>query len=287
MPPDAPHRPDPLAALAVLPGVPEAVEASRRACEELRWHPALRRLTPQCRAEAVVRAAHASAALDGARLPLDVVRDVSRGAVAAPDDVAGRVVLGAVRALARAEQLAAAGERGLAAAPQQALAGLHVVAAAGLLAEADLGRPRRGGEAALDIPSGADVPGADAVAARLDALATALAGTTSAPALVVAAVAHAEVLSARPFVAGNAVVARALARVVVVGRGLDPTGVAVPEVGHLADADAYGAALAAYRSGTATGVAAWVVHCADALVAGVQEGQVVAGAVLAGRLDPA
>lgn len=277
--------PDPLAALATLPGVPDGVERSRRACEELRWHPALRRLTPQCRAEAVVRAAHASAALDGARLPLDVVRDVSRGAVAAPDDVAGRVVLGAVRALARAEQLAGAGERGLAAAPAQALAGLHVAAAAGLLPDADLGRPRRVGEPALDVPAGADVPASDALAARLDALAAALAAPTSAPALVVAAVAHAEVLSARPFVAGNAVVARALARVVVVGRGLDPTGVAVPEAGHLADVDAYGAALAAYRSGSAAGVAAWVVHCADALVAGVREGQAVAGSVLSGRLD--
>ncbi|MFS0705943.1 hypothetical protein AB6N23_15640, partial [Cellulomonas sp. 179-A 9B4 NHS] len=57
---------DPLAALAAVPAVAEAVAAARAACEELRWHEAFRRRSREVRAEAGLRAAAASAALDGA-----------------------------------------------------------------------------------------------------------------------------------------------------------------------------------------------------------------------------
>ena len=52
------------------------------------------------------------------------------------------------------------------------------------------------------------------------------------PVVVAAAVVHAELATVRPFVRGNAVVARALDRAVVQAGGLDPTGVAVTEAGH-------------------------------------------------------
>ena len=87
---------DPLLALAGLPGVPEQVAAARAACEELRWHPAMRRRSAECRAEAAVWAARSSAALEGARLPVAVVRDGVRGAVALPSEsAAGAGVAGA------------------------------------------------------------------------------------------------------------------------------------------------------------------------------------------------
>jgi hypothetical protein len=277
-------RGDPLDAVARLPGVPEAVGAAREACERLRWHPALRRRADACRAEAVVRTVWASAGLEGARLPVAAVRDAARGAQPLPDDPAGRVGSGVLRAVAEAERLAGDGGRVLTRAPRQALARLHTLAAARLVDDDALGRPRRDGEPAADVPAGAPVPPAAEVRARRDGPADALGGPTAAPALVVAAVAHAELLAARPFVAGNGVVARAAARAVVVGRGLDPTGVAVPDAAHLADVDGYAAALAAYRTGGATGVAAWVRHCAEAVVAGAAEGAAVADAVLAGRL---
>jgi hypothetical protein len=128
------------------------------------------------------------------------------------------------------------------------------------------------------------VPGAAALASRLDGLRDLLSAPTEAPALVVAAVAHAEVLTLRPFTTANGVVARAVQHAVVVGRGLDPMGVAVPEAAHLSDANGYVAAAAGYASGTREGVAAWIRHCAWAVVAGAGEGTVVADAVLAGRL---
>ena len=63
-----------------LEGVREAVDAARDACTQLRWHEALRRRIPEASAESRVRGARASAFLDGAELPVDLVRDLVRGA---------------------------------------------------------------------------------------------------------------------------------------------------------------------------------------------------------------
>src|SRR4051794_15514923 len=132
--------------LAALPGVAEAVDDARAACSQLRWHPALRRRAAEARAEAGIRAVRAAGALAGARLPVDLVRDVARGAAIFPPDAAGRAALGVLRAHAEAEALAPGWER----APLQVLARLHVVAAAGLVPDAALGRPRLPGDAPGD-----------------------------------------------------------------------------------------------------------------------------------------
>ena len=102
-------------------------------------------------------------------------------------------------------------------APLQAFARLHTLAGKGVVDDADLGRPR------------------DAEAAtRLRDLAATLNAPTDAPALVVAAVAHADIATAAPFVSHNGIVARAVQRLLLVARGVDPTSVTVPEAGHLA-----------------------------------------------------
>jgi hypothetical protein len=273
--------------LIALPGVADAVDAAREACTALRWHQALRRRTAEAAAEASVRAARASAALAGGRFPLDLVRDVARGAAAFPDDAAGRTALGAVRAVAQAEQLGTAWARS----PAQALARLHVAAQAGLVPDDALGRPRGPGElpgdgADLLDATGTPVPApvGRALTARLGALADLLTVAPSTPAPLVAALALAEVATARPFVSGNGVVARALCRAVVVSRGLDPTAVAVWEVALLAAGPRYPLALAAYAGGTTDGVAGWLRLFAQAVVDGAGEGRAVCDAVLAGRL---
>jgi hypothetical protein len=274
--------------LAALPYVPEAVREAREACTQLRWHPALRRRTAEARAEAGIRAVRASAALAGARFPVDLVRDVARGAAAFPPDASGRAALGVLRAFAEAERLTPGWER----APLQALARLHVVAAAGLVPDAALGRPRLPGEvpgdgADLLRPDGTPLSAVDAaeVPGRLAALADLLAAPASVPALVVAALAHAEIATLRPFSAANGVVARAVCRALVVGRGLDPTGVAVWEAALLAAGPPYPLALAGYAGGNADGVRAWLLLFARAVTGGAGEGRAVADAVLAGRLS--
>ena len=104
------------------------------------------------------------------------------------------------------------------------------------------------------------------------------------PAVVVAALVHAEIATVRPFVRGNGLVARAMERAIIQASGLDPTGVSVVELGHGAGGStAYLGALAAYGTGSAQGVALWLKHCAGAVVAGAREGGRIADAVLAGR----
>ena len=267
--------------IAGLPGVDDAVQAAREACTALRWHPALRKRTAEARAEATIRAARCSAALEGARYPVPLIRDVARGAATLPDDASGRVAGGALRALSQAREL----EKTIATAPSQALARLHVAAAAGLLPEAELGRPRTGGQPPGDgVGEPSQAPIGTALGARLAGISDLLSAPAQAPALVVAALVHAEVITARPFSAGNGVVARAAARAVVIGRGLDPMGVVVWEAAHLDAGPGYIQALLGYASARPDGVAGWLIHCADAVVKGAGEGQVICDAVLAGRV---
>ncbi len=60
----------------------------------------------------------------------------------------------------------------------------------------------------------------------------------------------------------------------------------MPEVGHLATrSTAYVGALVAYAEGTRAGVTLWVRHCGHALVRAAAEGEQIADAVRAGRLQ--
>lgn len=240
---------DPLAPLLELPGVPEAVARARDALVAVHNHPVNRRGWPASAAEASLRAARASAALDGAALASD-------------DAVTDPVLAGAVRAAEEGGRLLGAWRSS----PLQALARLHVVAAADLVApdrhEAELGRPRTG----------------EGVAARLGMLADLVTGGTRAPAPVVVAVVHGELLALAPFTTANGVIARAAARLTAVAAGLDPKGLAVPEVGHLRHAAQYRDTAAAFAGGTRDGVREWILHCCAQWEAGAREGTSIADA---------
>ena len=169
------------------------------------------------------------------------------------------VVQGALRVQAAVGALADTWTR----APRQALARLHALAAADLVGADDLGRPRAG------------------TADRLDTLAAVLA-TTSAPAVVVAGVVHGELLGLDAFPPAAGVVARAAVRLTLVERGLDPKSLVVLEAGHRELRAGYDEALEAYRSGTPAGIATWLVHCADAVVAGALEATAICEAIARG-----
>lgn len=274
---------DSLITLSTLPGVPEASEAAGEACTKLRWHEALRRRVPAAAAESRVRGARASAALDGVEIDLAVVRDLMRGATAwptSPDPLAA-MLRGAVQATAETEHI----REMVLTAPSQALARIHVAAAGHLLPASQVGRPRRAGEISQELSDLGPAPDELALGQRLAGILDLLLHMKDAPAVVVAALVHAEIATIRPFVRGNGLVARAMERAVIRASGLDPTGVAVPEVGHgAAGGAAYLGALAAYGSGSPHGVGLWVTHCARAVVAGAEEGGRIADAVLVGRL---
>ncbi|MGA9746466.1 MAG: oxidoreductase, partial [Nocardioides sp.] len=95
-----------------------------------------------------------------------------------------------------------------------------------------------------------------------------------APALLVAAVAHAEIASAAPFVSHNGLVARAVERLLLVARGVDPTSLIVPEAGHLALRREYESNLRGYAEGGAAGVHGWLLYAAEAFAKGAESSPV-------------
>ena len=260
---DGPSLPD----LAALPGVPAAIEAARTAVTALRGHPALRRHRERIAGAAAVRAARASAALDGAPLALD-------GGVAesVADAVGDPRLAGALRVTASLVDLMSVWQR----APLQALARLHVLAAADLV---------EGGLAGVD-PSGVDPSGPDllgrprpdpATGPRLAALADVVAAAPW-PAPVMVAVVQGELLALRPFGSADGVVARAAGRLAMMSSGLDPDGLVVPEVAYLRFGPRYRSAAREFGAGEASGVTAWLLLVCDALIAGAREGGSIADA---------
>jgi hypothetical protein len=239
---------DPLAALHDLAGVAPALDAARDRIDAVLRHPALRRHGGQVAAEAGLRGAVASAALEGHRYELE---DVRSGTITDP------VVQGALRVAESLRPLVDLWPR----APRQVLARLHVLAARGVAPAAELGRPA----------SGAD---------RLDALAVLVAGNATTPPLLLAAIVHAELLTLRPFTGPSGLVARAAARLTLIGRGSDPRGLVAVDVGHLAREPEYVGAAGAYATGTPDGVRSWLRHYAAAVTAGADEIVAIGDAVL-------
>ncbi|QBX55099.1 oxidoreductase [Nocardioides seonyuensis] len=228
---------DPLAWLAELEGVPSAYAATRDGIDVLLRDRGLRRTTPETTAESLLLGAHASAVLEGSASSLEEVR------AGAGDQVANDAVRLSSSMLGLAPLLKTA--------PLQAIARLHAVVGSSSLAPDELGRPR-------------DAASAD----RLRGVSELLLSDTSAPALLVAAVAHADVATAAPFASHNGIVARALERLVLVSRGVDAKSLVVPEAGHLALRKEYESNLRAYRDGGPSGVHAWALYAAEAFAAG-------------------
>jgi len=239
VPDAAPATSDPLARLTSLEGVASAMAAARDGIDALLRDRGLRKTAPDMTGESLLRGAHASAVLEGSGADLEQVRSGNADAVA----------LASVRLSTELLGLAPV----LGASPLQAFARMHTLAGKGEVDEETLGRPH------------------DAVsAARVNDLARTLLAPTTAPALVVAAVVHAELATAAPFVSHNGLVARAAERLVLVARGVDPKALVVPEAGHLALRAQYESNLRGYREGGQAGVHAWLLYAAEAYAAGAE-----------------
>jgi hypothetical protein len=234
--PDA--APDPLTWLTELEGVPSAFAAARDGIDALLRDRGLRRTSPDQTTESLLRGAHASGVLEGSTSSLEEVRDGSGDEIAQAAVRVSTGVLGLVPVIGTS--------------PLQALARLHALAGKGVVEDERLGRP-------------VSAEGAE----RLNALATTLLGT-SVPALIVAALVHAEIVTVAPFASHNGIVARAAERLVMVARGIDPASVVVPEAGHLALRPQYESNLRGYRDGGRAGLHAWLLYAAEAVTAGVE-----------------
>lgn len=245
-------RRDLLAPLLDFPGVADAAEAARSALGRAHRHRANLRKWPVTAAESAVRGARSSSALDGGGIRLEAASGSQDPVLAGALRVAQAIEGGATNLVSTWQR-----------APLQALARLHALAAADLVDEAELGRPRQSPE----------------VTARLDLVTRLATGGSTAPAPVLAAVAHGEIVSLAPFGSADGVVARAVSRLVTVASGLDPHGLGVPEVYWLRRAEEYRAAAAGFATGQADAVAAWLLLCLRALEDGAREALSIAEAV--------
>jgi hypothetical protein len=234
-----PMSADPLAWLTALEGVPSAYASARDGIDVMLRDRGLRRTSPETTAESLLRGAHASAVLEGSA---STTADVREGG---GDEVARAAVRISAELLSLTPVLTRS--------PLQALARIHALAAVGSLPDDRLGRPRD-----------------DASSDRLRALARLLTAKTSARALVVAALVHADLATTAPFASHNGLVARAAERLVLVARGVDEKSLVVPEAGHLALRAAYESNLRGYRDGGQAGVHAWLLYGAEAFAAGAE-----------------
>jgi hypothetical protein len=242
---------DPLVPLLDLPDVAPAFDAARAAVDGAMRHPALRRLGGEVAGEVALRSAVASAALDGHGYEREAVRD---GLVTDP------VVHGALRASGALDGLSVTWSQ----APRQVLAKLHTLIARDVLPASSLGRPAG---SSLGRPAGSSLGRGVAVdvGPRLDALVALLAGGSTAPAMVRAAVVHGELLALNAFDGPNGVLARAAARLTLIAGGLDPRGLLAVDVGHAAREPEYVGAAGAFATGTPDGVRSWLRHYAAAV----------------------
>ncbi len=228
-----PGQPDPLTWLTELEGVPSAFAATRDGIDVILRDRGLRRTTPEQTAESLLRGAQASAALAGSTSSLEEVRSGAADAIARAAVRVSTELLSLVPVVGRS--------------PAQVFARLH----------------------ALTGGSSPGQPVSAEAADRLQSLAQTML-RTKAPALLVAALVHADLVSASPFADHNGIVARAAERLVLVGRGVDPASLVVPEAGHLALRAEYESNLRAYRDGGTSGLHSWLLYAAEAQTKGAE-----------------
>jgi hypothetical protein len=220
-----------------LEGVGSGFAATRDGIDTMLRDRGLRRTSPELTAESLLRGAQASAVLAGSESTLEDARAGRGDAIAQAALRVSVELLGLVPVFSRT--------------PLQALARVHALAAAGSVPDDEVGRPRD--------------PDA---AARLRELAGVLGAAR--PALLTAALVHAELATTEPFGSADGLVARAVERLVLVSSGLDPKSLVVPEAGHLALRSAYESNLRAYASGGQAGLRAWLIYCTEAYAAGAE-----------------
>jgi hypothetical protein len=235
---------DPLADLARFEGVASAVAAATEAVDAVLRDRGLRNVTEEQLSQAL---------LLGARVNAELTNDPQQWQV------------GALRLSAELAPLAAL----IRVAPAQALARAHALVARGVVPDGELGKLGAQPESAQSEKTESERTQPE-IAGRINSLGELLTGHTSAPAIVVGAVAHAEIAVVAPFGEASGLIARSVEHLVLIAAGLDPYGVIVVEAGHAESGASYSRALEAYTDGSVEGVKDWLLHCAAAVGRGAQ-----------------
>ena len=245
---------DPLSNLLTIPGVASECETTLKAIDELMWNRTVRRhkdsLIPYTRRIA----GFATAALDGAQMPKDPTMEPE---VSPMGSLSDQGLL--VTAEADLQRLAFRTE------PLKVLARLHTFVST----DDDRGRPRTTNDVNDPLRLGS-VPPHEVLQERMSQLVD-LVIESKASSILVAAIAHAELATLRPFTQGSYLVARASTRLILADRDVDNDGLVMTEYGaFLLGRPAYVKALTGYISGTREGVSAWVTWQGEAIRRGVE-----------------
>lgn len=226
--------------------IAQICEETRSAVDALMWDRTLRNKDDGFITFLRRSSGYASAAIDGAAMPDDPSREPDNSAM-------GMVAQHGLLVTAMADTLGSAFKKS----PAQVWARLHSL----ISTDDDRGTPRTNDDVNDPLRLG-NIPSANEARERMRHLGEQLI-TSQAPAVLLSAIAHAEICVTQPFTYGSHLIARATARMTLAARGLDEKGVTAPEIGwYLQGRPGYVTALKSYQSGTIDGVTAFVQwHC--------------------------
>ena len=229
---------DALADLARQPEVAQLCRQTQQRLDDVAWHRGLLRASEDFWISVRRVCGYASAALDGARMPDDTQADPDNSAM-------GRLSDSGLLITAAADEWWSTFSHS----PMQVWARMHSL----LDNSPDRGQPRLD-DVVVDPLHLPGVPSAPDMNARLLQLADAIVHSR-APAVLISAIAHAELATIRPFRNGSYLIARASSRLVLRSRGADRLGAASVEFGEFAvGRPNYVKALQSYGQGTTAGI---------------------------------
>ena len=242
---------DQLSNLLKVERINDALAVALKSVDELNWNRAVRNnkdLIPLARRIS----GYASASLEGASMPADPRQD--------PDDSPmGKLSNSALGLTAEVDFHLTTFTK----TPLQTWARLHSF----IDATENRGRPRTNNEVVDPLHIGSPLPH-QLIEDRLNGLVEIVTSST-APALLVAAIAHAEIATIAPFNVGSQLISRATSRLVLQSKNVDQLKLVMPEYGfYKIGRNSYAKGLISYQSGTVDGVAEWVELHSQAVVIG-------------------
>lgn len=244
---------DPLSNLSRNKQISESCSRGLQALDDLSWDRDLRNASTDFVTHIRRMCGYASAALDGASLPSAPTEEPDSSPM-------GQLSNLALVMTAQADELV----KTFAHSPFQVWARLHSLNSE----DSERGVPRVGNQV-NDVLHLGELPDATQVVPRLTALAN-LIVNSEAPAVLVSAIAHAEIATLRPFNQSSYIVARATGRLILMSRGVDPRGFACLEIGlHQMGRTAYSKALRNYTAGNMDDMAQYVETFVQALESGI------------------
>ncbi|CAB4333039.1 MAG: hypothetical protein F2839_01835 [Actinobacteria bacterium] len=201
--------------LSQEPEISRLCSVANASLDELSWNRSVRNKGDAFTVFVRRLSGYSSAALDGTVMPPDVLVDPQKSAM-------GDLANSALLITARADELSSMFLK----APSQVWAQLH------LLIEGDenRGQPRTNNDVDDPLHLGA-VPDARVIHPTLNSISDMIV-QSQAPAVLMAAIVHAQLCVLRPFSRGSDLIARASARMIIKGKGFDPLGLCAIEYGQ-------------------------------------------------------